>query len=249
MLESIQDILFQIAELRRVLAASICYCKVIAVDEDKGRIKVKVDEVETSLIPVLTRKAGASKSSFLPDVGEQGLLLSLGGELNQGVYLGSIATVAQSVGSKSDTHIYKDGSRISFDPDTKELLVDIKGGLVGIKNIGGPLNINAKDIKLTGENISVEAEKVSVTGSKEIKISSTTNLNVEAPKIDFKGSVNIAGSLNAGAISAASIGGSGGELEVAGDLKVNGVSVKDHTHTYVKPKDPDAPTQTGKAQN
>ena len=249
MIGSIQDILYQLAELRRMLAASICYCTVIVVEEEKGRIKVKVDEVETSSIPVLTRKAGESKSSFLPEVGEQGLLLSLGGELNQGVYLGSIATVAQSVGNKSDTHVYKDGSTISYDPDAKKLLVNIKGGVVDILNIGGSLTINADDTTIKGKNISVEAPKVTLKGSEELDIKSGVKVNVAAPKMGFKGSVTIEGPLNAGAISAASIGGAGGELEVDGDLKVNGVSVKDHTHIYEKPTDTDGPGKTGKAQS
>lgn len=254
MIGSIQEILFQIAELRRMLAASICHCQVIEVSEKKGRIKVQVDELKTSFIPVLTKKAGASISSFLPEVGEQGLLLSLGGQINQGVYLGSIARLDQSLETSADVHTYKDGSSISYDPDTKKLLVDIKGGVVDILNLGGQLTINAENVNVKGKSINVEALKAVINSSQELNITSTTNISLKAPNIDLNAPVNVKGPLNAGSISAASLGGAAGEgeeskdLKVKGDLILDGLSLKKHTHKYIAPEHPAKPENTGKAE-
>lgn len=171
-----QEIYYRLAELSRVQNSSILLAIVKSVDYENGRITVIVDELESGPIPVITRKSG---SSFLPDEGEQGLVLCVDGNINNGVWVGTIPTVKESLHSKHDAIEYPDGTKIFYDRENHRLDVFVKNGEVNLVNEGGNVTIKA-------ENVSIEASELNVRGDLKVKGDIESLGDVKASEVSLK---------------------------------------------------------------
>ena len=263
---------FDIAELKRQLSNTVVVGTVSAIDVEKGRVKVKISEdAESDLIPVLaTRSTAGDKSSWLPEIDEQVLVLTITGDINYGFIIGSIPKTADSTKTKTDHRKYSDGTTIDYDKETSTYLIDITkaDGKVNINVLGGDVSIKAKNVtaeasekaSVKGKTVDVTAENKASVTAKTISAKADTSATVDSPTVKITGdatfdkTVTVTGALTAASVATGSLapkaGGSltmgavTGDLAVAGDVKAGGVSLKTHTHNYVAAQHPAGPAPT-----
>ncbi|WP_342221592.1 phage baseplate assembly protein V [Candidatus Fukatsuia endosymbiont of Tuberolachnus salignus] len=121
---------FNHAEYQRLLANLIRIGTVSAVDTAQGQCRVKTGELETDWLNWLTLRAGRVKSWSAPSVGEQVLILSLGGELTTAFVLPAVfsdVNPAPSVSADAIMLTFPDGAHFAYEPKTSHLV------LTGIK--------------------------------------------------------------------------------------------------------------------
>lgn len=80
----------QLTEIMRLITNLIRTGTVSEVDEDKWLCRVKTGDLETNWINWLTLRAGNSRTWWKPSVGEQVVLLSLGGNLETALSLPAV---------------------------------------------------------------------------------------------------------------------------------------------------------------
>ena len=64
--------------------------QVVALDTARARVRVQAGPITTGWLPFATVRAGLDRTWHPPEPGEQVLLVAPGGDLNQGVVVGSI---------------------------------------------------------------------------------------------------------------------------------------------------------------
>ena len=239
------DFYFEFAEMKRQLANMLQVVKVAAVDIENGRVTVSIGgEAESDYLPVLSpRSSSTTKSSWLPQTGEQVLVLALGGDVNFGFVVGSVPMVANSTKKASDYREYSDGTTIEYDPKTNKLLIDASKSKAAVL-------IKAKNVSVESEKINFEADKVKVKGEFTCDGQAAFTENVSVAKnvavVQSVSSANVAtGGLSAPPNEELTIGEIKGDIVATGDIKAGDVSLKNHTHEYI-PGD-NGPTQTGEA--
>jgi phage baseplate assembly protein V len=110
---------FEITELHRRLANVVFLGKIVEADYSQTipKLKIKIGNLQTAWLLMLTQRAGNDVSWWPLEVGEQVLVLSPSGELNQGVVLGAINQKAFAApGNSADVHrhVYSDGAVIEY---------------------------------------------------------------------------------------------------------------------------------------
>ncbi|HIH4317887.1 TPA: phage baseplate assembly protein V [Morganella morganii] len=113
----------QIAELFRLIRNIIRTGVVTAVKVGRG-CRVQTGDLETDWLPVVTLRAGTARSSWMPSVGEQVVILSVGGELTTAVVLPGLFSDEHNEPTASLTAnnvTYPDGAVIEYEPATGTL--------------------------------------------------------------------------------------------------------------------------------
>lgn len=138
MLEGRKDQDYRIAELSRRLANVVRLGTVHSADYQSARVRVQYDETDegepviTAWLPWVTTRAGNDRSWWAPEVGEQVVVLSPGGELVNGVVMPAIYqqdhTAPESDPNKHVT-VYEDGTRIEYDREAHRLAVKVVGDM------------------------------------------------------------------------------------------------------------------------
>lgn len=124
--------LANIQELARALRNMIRTGIIVETDLNAGRCRVQTGGMCTDWLQWLTHRAGRSRTWWAPSVGEQVLILSVGGELDTafvlpGIYSGDNPAPSASADA---LHIrFPDGAVIEYEPETSALTVN---GVTGI---------------------------------------------------------------------------------------------------------------------
>ncbi|AXH61899.1 MULTISPECIES: phage baseplate assembly protein V [Providencia] len=148
------------AEIRRLINNLIRVGVVIAVDAQKG-CRVQIGNLETDWLNWITLRAGSTRTMNAPSVGEQVLILALGGELTTAFVLTGIFSNEHSEPTDSltaDHRTYSDGAIIEYEPATGALIA------TGIKTA----TIDAS------EQINATTNVVIVNASKQINLTTPT---------------------------------------------------------------------------
>lgn len=120
-------------DISRLLRNLIRTGVVVETDLAAGRCRVKTGGITTDWLQWLTQRAGRSRSWWAPSVGEQVMLLAVGGELSTAFILPGIFSDAHPApaASADGWHVaFPDGATLSYEPDTGALQV------AGIKTLG-----------------------------------------------------------------------------------------------------------------
>ncbi|STJ52179.1 Baseplate assembly protein V (GpV) [Escherichia coli] len=118
--------LANIQELARALRNMIRTGLVVETDLNAGRCRVQTGGMCTDWLQWLTHRAGRSRTWWAPSVGEQVLILAVGGELDTafvlpGIYSGDNPAPSASADA---LHIrFPDGAVIEYEPETSALTV------------------------------------------------------------------------------------------------------------------------------
>jgi len=115
--------------------------EVSKVDYAKARIRVKHGDLESNWIPWATGRAGGNKIWSPPEVGEQVLMLSPGGDMSRAIaVVGIFSDDNEANGDSGDLFrmTFKNGTVIEYDREANELKATLKaGGKATIEASGG----------------------------------------------------------------------------------------------------------------
>ncbi|HGN1704805.1 TPA: phage baseplate assembly protein V [Providencia rettgeri] len=195
------------AEIRRLINNLIRVGVVIAVDAKKG-CRVQTGDLETNWLNWITLRAGSTRTMNAPSVGEQVIILAIGGELTTafvltGIFSNEYAEPTSSL--TADHRTYSDGAIIEYEPATGALKA------TGIKTA----TIEAR------EQVSATTKVVVVNASKQINLTTPTvicseNLTCATLNVTEGGEMT------------------GNFTHTGGAIKSNGITLHDHTHDGVR---------------
>ncbi|ELY4481505.1 phage baseplate assembly protein V [Cronobacter turicensis] len=113
-------------ELARLLRNMIRTGVIVSVDIDAGRCRVQTGKNVTDWLQWLTHRAGRSRTWWAPSVGEQVLILAVGGELDTAFVLPGIFSDDNPAPSASADAVhlaFPDGAVIEYEPASGALQV------------------------------------------------------------------------------------------------------------------------------
>jgi phage baseplate assembly protein V len=138
-----------LSNLERRLANIIRIGTIFEINHEIAKARVRIGELETNFLPWINSNSGSNNSWNPPEIGEQVVILSSGGELSQAVILPSLYKNNASENSNTiKSMIFADGSKVSFNLESGNLDLDIKGNTT-IK-VAGSAQIEAANITLKG---------------------------------------------------------------------------------------------------
>lgn len=181
---------------------------IVETDLNAGRCRVKTGGIYTDWLQWLTHRAGRSRTWWAPSVGEQVLILAIGGELDTAFVLPAIFSddhPAPSASADAWRVEFPDGAVIEYEPETSALSVS------GIKTA---------DI--------IAAESITATVP-VVMVKASTRVTLDAPEVVCTNKL-ITGSLEVqkGGKMAGNIEHSGGAFTS------NGVQIDKHGHGGVE---------------
>lgn len=196
-----------IQELARALRNMIRTGVIVETDLNAGRCRVQTGGMYTDWLQWLTHRAGRSRTWWAPSVGEQVMILAIGGELDTAFVLPAIFSDDHPAPSASADawHVeFPDGAVIEYEPESGALSVS------GIKTA---------DISAS-ESITATVPVVLVKAS--------TRVTLDAPE------VVCTNKLITGSLEVQRGGKMAGDIEHSGGaFKSNGVQLDDHDHGKV----------------
>ncbi len=152
----------KLTEIMRLITNLIRTGTVSEVDPVNWLCRVKTGDLETNWINWLTLRAGSTRTWWQPTIGEQVMLLSMGGNLETAFALPAIYSDAfppPDYSENGSTTQFSDGGIFQYEPATGQLL---------IKNIKS-VRIEAADgIQLLTEAFGVEASKTTLNSETAI---------------------------------------------------------------------------------
>jgi len=123
---SAMNTLSTIQELARALRNMIRTGVIVETDLSAGRCRVQTGGIYTDWLQWLTHRAGRSRTWWAPSVGEQVLILAIGGELDTAFVLPAIFSDDHAAPSASADawHVsFPDGAVMEYEPETGALTV------------------------------------------------------------------------------------------------------------------------------
>ncbi len=99
---------------------------IVETDLDTGRCRVQTGGIYTDWLPWLTQRAGRSRTWWAPSIGEQVLLLAVGGELDTAFVLPGIFSddhPAPSASADAWHVVFPDGAVMEYEPKNSALTV------------------------------------------------------------------------------------------------------------------------------
>ena len=197
-----------IQELARAIRNLIRSGVVTEVDTVQGLCRVQSGGIQTTWLNWLTTRAGRSRTWWAPSVGEQVLLLAIGGELDTAFVLPGIYSddnPAPSASADAWLVEFPDGAVMSYEPETGALTVT---------------GIQTADVTASG-SVAVSVPVVLVKAS--------TRVTLDTPE------VVCTNKLTTGTLEVKQGGRMSGDIEHSGGaFTSNGVQVDKHGHGGIK---------------
>lgn len=173
-------------ELARALRNMIRTGVIVETDLDAGRCRVQTGGIQTDWLQWLTQRAGRSRTWWAPSVGEQVIILAVGGELDTAFVLPAIFSDDYPAPSASADalHIaFPDGAVIEYEPETSALTVSgIKTAAVTASEsltATVPLVLVKADTRITLDTPEVVCTNKLTTGSIEVQKGGTMKGDIE----------------------------------------------------------------------
>ena len=183
------------AEILRQINNLVRYGSIAEVDVEAARVRVQTGENLTDWLPWLTCRASTTTRWSPPVVGEQVLLLSPGGDINQAIALLGIYSdenpAPQNSADKEFSRL-PDGTFFEYDHAQHKLTIDIMGDI--------SLQVNGSvDATITGDltgtvngnlTANIDGDLTATVGGKA-DIDASGETTVDAPQIKFNGGAGV----------------------------------------------------------
>jgi phage baseplate assembly protein V len=151
----------KLTEIMRLITNLIRTGIVSDVDPANWLCRVKTGDLETNWINWLTCRAGKTRTWWQPSIGEQVVLLSLGGNLETAFALPAIYSDAfppPDYSENGSTTVFNDGGWFQYEPDTGQLLIkNIKSVRIeaadGIQLITDQLGVDASQTLINSQTV------------------------------------------------------------------------------------------------
>lgn len=178
--------LADIQELARALRNMIRTGVIVETDCDTGRCRVQTGGMYTDWLQWLTHRAGCSRTWWAPSLGEQVLILAVGGELDTAFVLPGIFSDDNPAPSASADawHVaFPDGAVIEYEPQTSALTVSgIKSADVTASETitaSVPVVLVKASTRITLDTPEVVCTDKLITGTLEVKKGGTMKGDIE----------------------------------------------------------------------
>ncbi|EPW1812677.1 TPA: phage baseplate assembly protein V [Klebsiella pneumoniae] len=175
-----------IQELARAIRNLIRSGVVTEVDTVQGLCRVQSGGIQTTWLNWLTTRAGRSRTWWAPSVGEQVLLLAIGGELDTAFVLPGIYSDDNPAPSASEDAWlveFPDGAVMSYEPETGALTVTgIKTADVTASDsvaVSVPVVLIKAETRVTLDTPEVVCTNKLTTGTLEVKQGGKMSGNIE----------------------------------------------------------------------
>ncbi|HHI0495915.1 TPA: phage baseplate assembly protein V [Klebsiella pneumoniae] len=175
-----------IQELARAIRNLIRSGVVTEVDIVQGLCRVQSGGIQTTWLNWLTTRAGRSRTWWAPSVGEQVLLLAIGGELDTAFVLPGIYSddnPAPSASADAWLVEFPDGAVMSYEPETGALTVTgIKTANVTASDsvaVSVPVVLIKAETRVTLDTPEVVCTNKLTTGTLEVKQGGKMSGNIE----------------------------------------------------------------------
>jgi len=175
----------QLNEIMRLMSNLIRIGTISELDLPNARCRVATGSNVTAWLPWMTHRAGRTRSWWAPSLGEQVLLLSLGGELNTAFVLPAVFSDASPAPSASADALhlaFPDGAVFEYEPASSALKVT--GIKTAVINATQKVDVTAPEIRCTASTrITLDTPEVVctrklTTGSLEVKQGGTLTGNL-----------------------------------------------------------------------
>lgn len=175
----------QLNDIMRLIGNLVRIGNVSELDLANARCRVSTGSNVTAWLPWMTHRAGRTRSWWAPSVGEQVLLLSMGGELNTAFVLPAVFSDASPAPSASADALhlaFPDGAIFEYEPANGALKVT--GVKTAVINASQNVEVTAPEIRCTASTrITLDTPEVVctsklTTGSLEVKQGGTLTGNV-----------------------------------------------------------------------
>ena len=155
-----------VQDLQRRVSNLLRPGRIIAVDPKSETVRVRLSDgdgsegslpLDTPWIKVMQERAGETSSWDFPEIGEQVLVLSPGGELSGGLVSHAIHYAdrpAPSTDPKIKIHRFSDGFSFSYDQTTHTLLIS-RPSQLSIVIDAERLQVNAKTVEFQTEKAAI----------------------------------------------------------------------------------------------
>ncbi|MDY4347969.1 phage baseplate assembly protein V [Pectobacterium brasiliense] len=175
-----------LTEIQRLLRNIIRVGVVTHVNTADALCRVQTGEMTTGWLNWLTRRAGRSRDWWAPSIGEQVLILSIGGELDTAFVLPGIYSddnPAPSASADAYHVTFPDGAVIEYEPDTSALTVSgIKTATItaseSLTATAPVVTVNAST-RITLDTPEVVCTNKLITGTLEVKQGGTMSGNIQ----------------------------------------------------------------------
>ncbi|MBK0017777.1 phage baseplate assembly protein V [Kosakonia sp. S42] len=175
-----------INELARALRNMVRTGIVVETDLITGRCRVQTGGIVTDWLQWLTQRAGLARTWWAPSIGEQVLILAVGGELDTAFVLPGIFSDGNPAPSASADawHVaFPDGAVIEYEPKTSALTVSgIKTATVTASEsltATVPVVTVKASSRITLDTPEVVCTRKLITGSLEVQLGGTLRGNIE----------------------------------------------------------------------
>lgn len=175
-----------IQELARAIRNLIRSGVVTEVDTVQGLCRVQSGGIQTTWLNWLTTRAGRSRTWWAPSVGEQVLLLAIGGELDTAFVLpGIYSDDNPALSASADAWLveFPDGAVMSYEPETGALTVTgIKTADVTASDsvaVSVPVVLIKAETRVTLDTPEVVCTNKLTTGTLEVKQGGKMSGNIE----------------------------------------------------------------------
>lgn len=153
--------MLEITEIFRKLANIVRVGTISDVDYEKQLVRVQIGELKTGWLRFLTLRAGGVRIWSPPSIDEQVMVISIGGELKQGLVIPALFQNAFPAPSNSaDVHcvVFKDNAVIEYNTATHALAVTLPAAGAMTLTVPGGITINSNilingTINSTGDQI------------------------------------------------------------------------------------------------
>lgn len=118
------------ADIQRLLGDLAREGTVQSVDLKARTARVLFEDLVTGDIPWLMARAGKTRISSPPSVGEQVLVIAPEADTDRGIIIGSLSSSVHPDPAQDGSTIidFEDGARLSYDPEAKSLEVNLPAG-------------------------------------------------------------------------------------------------------------------------
>lgn len=131
--------------------------QVVDLDTARARVRVQAGPITTGWLPFATLRAGLDRTWHPPEPGEQVLLVAPGGDLNQGVVVGSIYRADHPAPADSEDisrTLFKDGAVMEYDRAQHHWRLAVPAGGKIVLEIGlSKIEMSDAGIRLTAPRI------------------------------------------------------------------------------------------------
>lgn len=225
----------RVAALEKAAPASLRFGRVVSTQGGTCRVELPDGQgMVSNPLPTLQRRVLRDQEIKLPDVGEPVAVLFSGQGCEAGVVLGAYYNPQEQdpgMAAAEDFSRYADGTVLHYDREGHKAEIVMPTGTVHCRVDAADITVQPDKIRMElGATVTVTEQAIELKLGAACITVTGRSVHVEAPEIELAGQLTHTGT--SGAAGSGTLKGTYHVVE--GDMDVQGVSVRTHTHSGVE---------------